>query len=205
MTGYDVCASEYQGGVYVFEDTFDHWVDSTSFASNRMVSGRWASTVNAEANSNCGSAGGENALKFSGEFTRSAITLDLDISFGGWIEADLFISPQSFEQHLNCKPNYASPVLFQYSIDGGAVWWTLMTYYPFEYSQEDFFHVQLTVPPHGVTNSTRFKIYQVSCSNLTHTLHNHPSNLVSMYLSVYLSVCLPVCLSIFVSVWLHSF
>lgn len=38
LYGYDVCESEFEDGVYVFEDSFEYWGNKTSFKSNRSES-----------------------------------------------------------------------------------------------------------------------------------------------------------------------
>jgi hypothetical protein len=98
--GYDVCKDEFEGGAYVFEDTFEYWQDIKNFTSNEMVSAKWANTHNVETNGYCGTPkelGGKRALVFSGEFYRYAETRDVDIYFGGWLEAELFIAPEGFD------------------------------------------------------------------------------------------------------------
>lgn len=98
--GYDICKDEFQQGAYVFEDTFEYWEDSTLFETNLMDSATWNKTYNAATNSYCGVGkvrGGSNALVFSGDFYRYATTLDVDVSFGGWLEAELFLAPVGFD------------------------------------------------------------------------------------------------------------
>lgn len=95
--GFDVCADEYENGVYVFEDTFEHWTNLTNFRSNKMRSGRWNKQVNAYVSADCGTANGGGALTFQGEFYRYIDTSDLDVTFGGFVEADLFIAPDGID------------------------------------------------------------------------------------------------------------
>jgi hypothetical protein len=92
--GFDVCEDTYEDGVYVFEDTFEHWTNLSDYRSNLMKSAVWAKQVNAEANSNCGASHGRKALVFSGKFYRFMETSDVDVTFGGFVEADLFIAPE---------------------------------------------------------------------------------------------------------------
>jgi hypothetical protein len=98
--GYDICKDEFQDGAYVFEDTFEYWETSTNFETNLMRSATWNSTYNVEAAPYCGVAktrGGSNALVFSGDYHRYAITKDVDVSYGGWLEAELFIAPVGYD------------------------------------------------------------------------------------------------------------
>jgi hypothetical protein len=95
--GFDVCADEYQQGVYVFEDTFEHWENVTNLGSNLMKSAYWDTLVNGYVSDDCGTAGGSGALVFGGEFYRYMDTLPLDVSFGGWVEADVFIAPEGID------------------------------------------------------------------------------------------------------------
>lgn len=98
--GYDVCKDEFEGGAYVFEDTFEYWEDVKDFKTNAMASATWNKTNNVETNNYCGTAeelGGKRALVFNGEYYRYAETDDVDIIFGGWLEAELFIAPVGFD------------------------------------------------------------------------------------------------------------
>jgi hypothetical protein len=98
--GYDVCKDEFQDGAYVFEDTFEYWETPTDFKTNLMVSATWNSTYNVETAPYCGvgkTRGGSKALVFSGDYYRYATTLDVDVTFGGWLEAELFIAPVGFD------------------------------------------------------------------------------------------------------------
>lgn len=98
--GYDICQDEFQNGAYVFEDTFEYWEDSTNFETNLMASAIWNSSYNVETAPYCGvakSRGGSKALVFSGDFYRYIATRDVDVSFGGWLEAELFIAPVGFD------------------------------------------------------------------------------------------------------------
>ena len=97
--GYDVCEDEFRNGVYVFEDTFEHWESPRDFHSNLLKSAIWNETANVETADYCGLPvdGGRNALVFSGEFYRFAITNDVDMLFGGFIEADVFLAPVGYD------------------------------------------------------------------------------------------------------------
>ena len=48
-----------------------------------------------------------------------AITKDMDVSSGGWIEAEMFIPPIGFDvKNPNCKSGYTGIIYLDYSIDG---------------------------------------------------------------------------------------
>ena len=50
---------------------------------------------------------------------RYAITKDMDVSSGGWIEAEMFIPPIGFDvKNPNCKSGYVGIIYLDYSIDG---------------------------------------------------------------------------------------
>ena len=97
--GFDICEDEFAEGVYVFEDTFEYWQSSRDFSSNLLKSAIWNETVNVEAANYCGTpkGGGGNAMVFGGEFFRYAITNDVDLIYGGWIEADVFMAPVGYD------------------------------------------------------------------------------------------------------------
>jgi hypothetical protein len=98
--GYDVCKDEFAGGAYVFEDTFENWVSPRNFETNLMKSANWNSSINVETNNYCGvpkSNGGNKALVFSGDFFRYVVTDDVDVVFGGWLEAQLFLAPVGYD------------------------------------------------------------------------------------------------------------
>lgn len=175
--GYDVCKSEFHGGVYVFEDTFEHWSDNDDFTSNSMKSAVWADMINAATTGNCGTGevmGGKKALTFAGEFERYAETQDVDVVFGGWLEAELFLAPVGYDtlyekyycdvfylcNVYSCKTAYTGAVEAQYSIDGGNTWFRLHRYEAWKYRQSNFFHIKLEVPNEGKTNATRFRFIQ---------------------------------------------
>ena len=106
MMGFDICidgarnntsnARQHQG-VYVFEENFDYWKNSTNYTleSVMMKSAKWAKMENAEATNICGvnnltrpyeldhgdyASSRKNAsLVFSGVNLRFAQTTDLDV------------------------------------------------------------------------------------------------------------------------------
>jgi hypothetical protein len=158
--GYDVCEKKYSGGVFIFEDVFDHW-RNTSFQSNRMVSAHWAKIVNAYANTFCGTARGTKALSFRGEFDRYAETRDLDVSSGGRVEFKLFMPPQSYDfSHPLCRPGFTGVVYLQYSANGGYNWTNFAEYDPAVFRSSVFFIQKIEIPKAGWTNHTRFRFSQ---------------------------------------------
>ena len=50
---------------------------------------------------------------------RYAVTKDMDLSSGGWIEAEMFIPPIGFDvENPNCKTGYDGIIYLEYSING---------------------------------------------------------------------------------------
>jgi hypothetical protein len=93
LLGYDVCQAQFEPGSYIFEDSFEYWRNST-LKSNIMKSAKWSKIVNGRATDFCGTAMGAKALSFAGGVGgRFAMTQEIDMSSGGWVESDLFISP----------------------------------------------------------------------------------------------------------------
>ena len=90
MSGYDICANSFIPGVYIFEDTFDAWKNS-SRASNKMRSAHWGTMHNARSNNWCGAYSGSRSLNFQGPTIRYIETQDLDLTTGGWLEAQVLI------------------------------------------------------------------------------------------------------------------
>ena len=165
VMGFDLCMDKFQNGVYILEDTFDAWTNS-SWTSNKMKSALWTNIVNAHATPYCGvaqSLGGVDALVFSGNGQRYAETQDLDISSGGWLEAALFISPIGFDvRNPFCKSSYSGGVDVEFSIDQGLTWTMMQHFDAYVWRQETFFPVRFEVPPgsRGATASTRFQFVQ---------------------------------------------
>lgn len=162
LLGYDVCVDSFQEGLYIFEDTFEYW--NKTFQKNLMKSALWENIVNGHPSDVCGVPafqGGSGALVFSGLVYRFAETVDLDVSSGGWLEAELFIAPNGWDvSKEHCKTNYAGSIFIEYSVDSGKVWNLLAKYESWVWRQENFFRIQLPVPQHGQTNRTRFRFNQ---------------------------------------------
>lgn len=161
--GFDVCTEHFDEGVYVFEDNFENW-RNTSFTSNRMRSALWNNVVNGISSTFCGSGnhfGGTNAMTFGGNFNRFAETKDLDVSSGGWIEFEMFMPPIGFDTTEEfCKTGFIGTVFVDYSIDQGGNWTTLESFDPSLRRQESFFKSQLLLPQSAMTEQTRFRFIQ---------------------------------------------
>lgn len=159
--GYDFCAKEYSGGVYIFEDQFDFWGNTTYFQSNSMKSATWNRIKNGYSDTFCGASSYTKALIFGGDDFRYAVTNDLDVSSGGRVEAMLFMPPIGYDVTSTfCKTGYIGDVQVQYSIDSGDTWTVLKTYQPSVYRSDKFFKVSLELPSVARTASTRFRFIQ---------------------------------------------
>jgi hypothetical protein len=163
--GYDLCMDMFQEGLYIFEDTFEQYKNE-KWTSNLMRSSTWLNITNGFATPYCGKAeelGGKNALTFSGENGREATTQDLDISPGGWLEAELFIAPIGFDVvNPKCKSSYKGVIYVEYSIDYGATWTEMDYFNAWYWRQEKFFPTKFAVPKgsRAATTHTRFRFRQ---------------------------------------------
>lgn len=161
LLGYDVCEDQFSGGVYVFEDRFDYWVNSSEFASTTEKSAKWSNVYNGFSGTFCGSVSGERALIFRGEMGRYAESMDLDLRSGGRVEANMFMPPIGFDvSQPFCKTGYIGDVLLQYSTTRGSNWTTIATYSPTRYRQNKFFQIQEALPDAAWTSSTRIRFVQ---------------------------------------------
>ena len=149
VMGYDLCVEKFENGVYIFEDMFEAWTN-VSYKSNMMKSARWKNIVNGISTPYCGVGnieGGKNALVFSGEGNRYAMTVDMDLSSGGSLEAELFIAPIGFDvQYPFCKSSYSGGVYVMYSVDAGDSWEILHDYPAYFYRSASFFPVKFDFP-----------------------------------------------------------
>eukprot|EP01041_Mallomonas_annulata_P006490 gene6490-13099_t len=161
--GYDVCSSQFGEGVYVFHEEFEDWDNSTSFRSNRMKSAKWMYVHNAKVDDACGTAVGAGALHFSGTFFRYATTHALDVTYGGWVEADLFISPVGYDiTHPECKTSYQGGITVQYSVDHGESFRDLKYFASPTNRQEKFFPIKIPLPSAAWTNHTQIRFIQIT-------------------------------------------
>jgi len=158
-----VCQSQFNKGLYVFEDTFEHW-RNTEFESNEMVSATWMDIVNAYPDRQCGvgqSFGGRESLRFGGPNQRLAETADMDLSTGGALEFELFIPPLGYDiENEFCKTGFQGNIFVEFSTNHGANWTQLMEYEPAVYRADHFFPVSLVLPGDGHSNTTRFRFEQ---------------------------------------------
>jgi hypothetical protein len=95
--GFEVCEDLFRNGVYVLEDDFDHWVNYTELSSSTLKSAKWLRGQNAFAKDDCTSVSGSKALVFNGPTVRYIETQDLDVIFGGFIEADILLPSEKME------------------------------------------------------------------------------------------------------------
>jgi len=123
--GYDVCQSAFNQGVYVFEDTFENW-SNTSHTSTSMRSARWNDVINGFTSDACGVGnefGERRALVFRGEQVREAVTQDVDVSSGGKLEYEMFMPSIEFGLKSElCRTAVQGSVYVEYSIDQGGNW-----------------------------------------------------------------------------------
>jgi len=169
--GYEYCKSEFWDGIYIFEDTFDSW-DNFTVNSNKMKSGKWLNINNGRSTPYCGSYienasfptnyyNGPNALQFSGDNSRLAESIDLDLSSGGWLEARYFVAPISFDtSNPNCKSAYGGVLYAEWSTDYGATWNKMGVYSSWTYRTSSWEFIKAEFPPESWTSHTRFRYEQ---------------------------------------------
>lgn len=111
----------------------------------------WSSISGGVTADSCGSISGD-ALYFNGAGTRIAQTAAFDVSQGGTIEFFLEIS----NGIAPCdNADFGENVKLQYSIDGGATWVDIATY--FENGYANFTYVTAQIPAGAMTASTMFR------------------------------------------------
>lgn len=84
LMGYDICSSEFNNGVYIFEDTFEYWTNQSA-SSNAMKSAKWGKVVNAFSSDFCGAGnnfGYNRSMSFQGAKERYAETIEMDVTSG---------------------------------------------------------------------------------------------------------------------------
>lgn len=161
LMGYDICEEKFNEGVYVFEDRFDYWRNSSVPSSTLEKSAKWSSVYNGFVGDYCGAVSLKTAMIFRGEQFRYAETVDLNLISGGRVEAEMFMPPIGFDvEKPFCKTGYIGDVLVQYSIDQGGNWTTIKTYTPSRYRSYKFFHVSVPLPDRAWTNATRVRFIQ---------------------------------------------
>eukprot|EP01038_Epipyxis_sp_PR26KG_P005313 gene5313-7377_t len=159
--GFDVCADTFNQGIYVFQDTFEYWLVKGNHSSNLMKSGTWSKIVNGLTTDYCGAGEGVKALSFSGENYRYAMTIDLDMSSGGKVEAMIYMPPIGSDvDNQYCKTGYIGIVNVDYSINNGYNWTTFASYSPANYRQSKYFKISVTIPDKAKSSHTRFRFDQ---------------------------------------------
>ncbi|MCE3295349.1 MAG: hypothetical protein K0R65_1063 [Crocinitomicaceae bacterium] len=119
----------------------------------------WANVTGALNTDTCSSVAGD-ALYFNGAPpARFAETLDMDFSSGGELEFYLKIAT-GIAPCDNADPG--EHVVLEYSINGGANWTILGTY--FENLYPNFTQVNAVIPPAAQTTATRFRWRQLAFS-----------------------------------------
>ena len=188
LLGYDICYDSFQWGSYIFEDTFEYWMNSSS-TSNKMKSALWGTVVNGRTNNFCGSGSGERALSFEGgDGGRYAETVELDIRAGGWVEGKFFLSPLGYDlSHPNCKTNYGGAVNVEYTNDGDRNWTVLQRLDPLSTRNEKFFFLKMYLPSGLRMSRTRIRFIQ-SDFNIVGTVCTVCLMLHSVMQAVYLEV-----------------
>eukprot|EP01039_Chlorochromonas_danica_P012368 gene12368-14128_t len=86
LMGYDICEEQFNEGVYVFEDRFDYWRNSSVPSSTLEKSAKWSTVYNGFVGDYCGAVSLQNAMIFRGEQFRYAETIDLNLISGGRVE-----------------------------------------------------------------------------------------------------------------------
>jgi hypothetical protein len=160
--GFEVCDSEFNEAVTVFEDDFENWEDST-FDSNLQRSALWADIVNADPNVFCGvdSDGGTKALTFFGNNLRYAETQNLDMSTGGWLEGLLFIAPLGYDfTNPFCKTSYTGNIKVLYSLNDGETWEQLFFFDSLVFQQSEYFPFRVDLTQNASSHSVRFRFQQ---------------------------------------------
>ena len=131
------------------EDNFDPAIDPNVWTG---IVGGFASTI-------CLSVSGD-ALYFDGNVTRTAETVDLNVSGGGTVDFWLHIADATVGSCENADPG--EEVVLEYSIDAGATWVNINTYLTTAYPV--FALVSETIPAGAQTGATRFRWNQPAFS-----------------------------------------
>ena len=159
--GYDICLDQFAEGVYIFEDTFDAWKNSSSYKSNTMKTANWKKIVNGRSNNWCDAFSGTKSLSFAGPFVRYAETIELDISTGGWLEAMILLPPIGYDiLHPFCPTNYAGAIDVEYLTSPGGNWTLLEKIDPVKQRSSSFFKLKFEFEANSLLNQTRFRFNQ---------------------------------------------
>ena len=129
----------------VLYDDFDPSIDGS----------QWTSTGSAVADNYCDANSGD-ALHFEGS-TRTASTVDVDVTYGGTISFYLFSSSNNGG---GCNsPEAGEDLIFEYSTNNGGSWDVIATYAP---DVDPMIYVTENIPAGAMTNDTRFRFTQPS-------------------------------------------
>ena len=189
--GYELCYDTFSGGAYIFEDQFENWDQSfdydieemvgKNFADNVKVSALWQTVVNGWSTDFCGlpDVPGQintRALTFKGTGQRLAQTIPLDVSSGGWIEADLLMSPIDIQFNIDhpwCQQANDGTVVLEYSnsdsvlynpsLEGG---WIVLNgeegvFPAWAYRDTTYKKIQLEISGNASRSDTKFRFRQL--------------------------------------------
>ncbi len=133
------------------EDDFDPDIDMSY----------WSGITGGFASDNCGFNSGSKALYFNGDYSREAITYDLNVASGG--DIDFYLKIGSSVSGSNCETaDNGEDIVLEYSVDGGNSWTIINTYYTGYYN--NFTHISENIPIAAKTTSTRFRWRQITHS-----------------------------------------
>ena len=125
-------------------------------------SSQWSNIIlGTVGSSGCGSVSGD-ALYFDGNGTRSAETIDMNVTAGGQISFSLVIGNSSYPCEM---ADYGEDVLLEYSTDGGVSWNNINTYLTGG-TYANFTQIVENIPAGAQTPHTRFKWSQPFNSGL---------------------------------------
>ena len=125
-------------------DNFNNGVDNT----------QWSSVSNGVASNSCGTAAGNNALYFNGSGTREAITKPFNTMGGGVIAFYLKFGTGSSP----CEnADGGEDVVLEYSINNGATWVNIQTYYNDNYPVFTAVQAQIPVGAQSMTTLIRWR------------------------------------------------
>jgi len=155
--GGEASNAAFSDGVYVFEDNFDWWANSTGFKGNERKSARWRQVLGGSVDDVCGVYTEGHALHFWGPTTREAVTEDLDVRFGGHVNFRLKLAPESDDD--GCATNFGADVSLFYRVNGGA-WVKVRDFANAKYGYPTFTFATAEIPTEAWSAATAFKISQ---------------------------------------------
>ena len=152
-TDLDVQFTNYNAGSIV--DDFDPSFDGTM----------WDDLQNGTVGAGCGSMSG-NALYFDGAGLRHAETISVDATAGcGFISFSMFMGNTG--SGVGCENvDAGEDVVVEYSINGGATWTTINTYYHSQWDNNNTWqNFVIPVSPMAQTLNTKFRWRQIAFTN----------------------------------------